>query len=241
MIYTEEYRVRSFDCDLNGSVKPSSVLRYMHETANLQMLKYGPSNEQLRSENKVFILSKINLSFYRELRAFDVIRVETWAADSRGVSFYRCARVFKEDDLVAEMVALFALVDTENKKFCKVDDVSFGFDSEPTMLELDLPVRFKIPEDIDLGLIGEYGVYYSDTDENMHMNNANYLDVFCNYLPDNRRNRVITAVINYLSETPMGCEVKIYRGADDDSYYFRTVGEDGKVNSEAMIMTDRIL
>lgn len=241
MIHTEEYRINSHDCDLNGFVKPSAVLRYMHETANLQMKKYGPSNEQLRAENKAFILSKINLSFYRVLQAHDIIHVETWAVDSKGASFYRCSRVYRNDDLIAEMVAVFALVDTQEKRLCRVSDVEFGFDTEPTMLELDLPARFKIPESIDLRLIGEYTVNYSDTDMNMHMNNTNYLDVYCDYLPNNKSSRVITAVISFQAEAPLGASVKIYRGRDDDGvYYFRTVRDDGNVNSESLIMTDRI-
>ena len=138
------------------------------------------------------------------------------------------------------MVGVFALVDISSKKFCKVSDVEFGFTSEPNMLELDLPARFKIPESVDLGLIGEYNVNYSDTDVNMHMNNTNYLDLFCNFLPDNRNNRVITAVINYQSEAPLKETVKIYRGEDDDVFYFRTVRENGAINSESLIMVDRI-
>ena len=240
MIYTEEYRINSHDCDFNGAVRPSAILRYMHETSNLQMHNYGPSNDELRADNKAFILSKINLSFYRELRAFDHIKVETWAVESHGVSFYRCSRVFRNDDLVAEMVGVFALVDISTRQFCKVSDVEFGFDTEPNMLELDIPSRFKIPDGIDLGLIGEYTVNYSDTDVNMHMNNTNYLDVFCDYLPNTKNCRVITAIINYQTEAPLGATVKVYRGEDDDGYYFRTVRADGNVNAEALIMTDRI-
>lgn len=240
MIYTENYRISSHDCDFNGIARPSAILRYMHETSNLQLKEYGPSNDDLRKDGKAFILSKINLSFYKALRAFDNISVETWACESKGVSFYRCTRVLMGDDLVAEMVGVFALVDIENKSFCRVSDIKFGFEEEPTMLELDLPARFKIPSEVDLALQGEYTVSYSDTDENMHMNNTNYLDLFCNFLPDNKNNRVITAVINYQAEAPIGETVKIYRGEDDDVYYFRTVREDGLVNSESRIMVDLI-
>ncbi len=241
MIYTEEYRINSHDCDMNGMVKPSAVLRYMHETSNLQLKTYGPSNEDLRKDNKAFILSKINLSFYSPLHAFDKIKVETWAVESKGVSFYRCSRIFRNSDLIAEMVAVFALIDTKEGKLIKVNDVEFGFDAIPEMLELDLPARFRIPEETDMRLIGEHTVNYSDTDMNMHMNNTNYLDVFCDYLPNNKYNRVITAVINYQAEAPLGSTIKVYRGQDDDgAFYFRTVRDDGKVNSESHIMTDRI-
>lgn len=239
MIYTQEYRINSHECDFCGSVKPSAILRYMHETANLQMLEYGPSNDELRADNKAFILSKINLSFYCSLRAFDKIKVETWACESRGVSFYRCSRVFRNGELAAEMVAVFALVDIKEKRFFRVSDIEFGFDTEPNMLELDLPARFKVPAGVDLGLIGEYSVNYSQTDVNMHMNNANYLDVFCDYLPNNKNDRVVTATINYQAEAPIGDTVKIYRGEDDGAYYFRTVRSDGSVNAESLIITDK--
>ncbi len=241
MIHTEEYRINSHDCDFNGFAKPSAVLRYMHETANLQMKKFGPSNDELRAMNKAFILNKINLSFYKSLKSFDVIRVETWAYESKGVSFYRCSRVFTGQDLAAEMVAVFALVDIKEKRLCRVEDIAFGFDTEPLMLELDLPSRFRIPEGTDMRLLGEYNVNYSDTDVNMHMNNTNYLDLFCDFLPDNKYERVICAVINYQSEAPLGCTLKVYRGqSDENSFYFRTVRNDGKINSESFIITDKI-
>ncbi len=240
MVWTEEYRINSHDCALNGIVKPSAILRYMHETANLQMLNCGPSNDELRADNKAFILSKVNLSLYGSLHAFDYIKAETWAVESRGVSFYRCSRVWHGEELVAEMVAVFALVDIETKRLCKVNEIEFGFDSEPNALELDLPSRFKIPQEIDLRLQGEYNVRYRDTDMNMHMNNTNYLDVFCDYLPDMKNHRVITALISYQAEAPLGSTIKVYRGKDDDAYYFRTIRDDGKVNAESLIMIDRI-
>jgi len=213
----------------------------MHETANLQMLNCGPSNEELRANNKAFILSKVNISYYRSLYAFDVIKVQTWACESRGVSFYRCSRVWRGEELVAEMLAVFALVDTQTKKLCRVSDVAFGFDTEPDMIELDVPARFKIPPETDLGLRGEFTVMYSDTDANMHMNNTNYLDVICNHLPDTANERIVSAVISYNNEAPLGSTVKVYRGKDDDTYYFRTVREDGLTNSEALIITDKII
>jgi len=240
MVWSEQYRINSHGCDLNGTVKPSVILRYMHETANLQMQHCGPSNDELRKQGKAFILSKINMSIYEQLHAFDSIKVETWAAESRGVSFYRCSRVFRGDELVAEMVGVFALVDIENKTFCRVNDVKFGFDTEDMMLELDMPSRIRIPDGLDLTLRGEHTVTYSQTDVNMHLNNTNYLDMFCDYLPNIKNKRVITVSINYSAEAPLGETLKVYCGEDDGTYYFRTVREDGKTNAEAIIIAEYI-
>ena len=43
MKWTEEYRINVHDTDLNGIVSVSGLLRYMQDTANLQMAGQGPS------------------------------------------------------------------------------------------------------------------------------------------------------------------------------------------------------
>ncbi len=240
MVWTEEYRINSHGCDCNGFVKPSEVLRYMHETANMQLLNCGPSNEELRADNKAFILSKVNMSIYDTLRAYDKIKVETWACESRGVSFNRCSRMYRGDDLVAEMLVVCALVDIETKQLCRVADVQFGFDAEDTVLELDAPGRIRIPAGLELALRGEHTVTYSQTDMNMHLNNTNYLDLFCDYLPNMKHKRVITVSINYSAEAPLGSTLKVYCAEDDGTYYFRTVRDDGKTNAEAILMAEYI-
>lgn len=69
MKWTEKYRINTHDCDPAGFVRASLVLRYMQETANLQMKNLGPTNEQLRDEGRAFLLSRINMSLYNPLYA----------------------------------------------------------------------------------------------------------------------------------------------------------------------------
>ena len=66
------------------------------------------------------------------------------------------------------------------------------------------------------------------------MNNTRYPDMYSNFLPlENKRIESIT--IFYSNEAPMGEKLTVQRAYSDGIYYFRTVREDGKVNTEAEI------
>ena len=82
--------------------------------------------------------------------------------------------------------------------------------------------------------VGKYGVHYSDVDQNMHMNNTRYPDMYSNFLP--LKNKMITRInISYLNEAAISDKLQIIRACQNDVFFFRTVRGDGKVNSEAEI------
>lgn len=239
MIYQENFRINSHDCDFKGELLPGAALRVMQETANLQLERLGPTNDELRRDGKAFVISRLSMSLYRPILAYDEVRGETWASDSRGVIFNRCSRIFRGEDLVAELVSAWALIDINDRHFYRVNDVEFGFSTESKMLELDLPTRIRIPDAAELSLKGEYTVSYRDTDKNMHLNNTHYVDMFCDFLPDNKNERVVSLSLNFHTEAEYGATVKIYRGEHDGAYYFRSVKQNGDVNAEAMIITEK--
>ena len=81
---------------------------------------------------------------------------------------------------------------------------------------------------------GSYTVSYSDTDQNGHMNNTRYPDMYANFLPL-RNKRIKTVSIQYVSEAPIGETLAVYSCFEDGVYYFKTVRADGKINSLASV------
>jgi len=235
----ERFRVNSHDMDFNGVASASSVLRYLQETANLQHYRHGPTTDDLRRENKAFIVSKLTLNIYRPLRSFDEITVESWLCKTRAMSFLRCGRILRDGLPVAELFSQWALVDTRSHRLLRADDIKlgFGFD-EP--LEMEPPPRILIPQTVTLTLAGEHTVSYAEVDQNRHMNNTRYLDMFCGYIPSMENKMVVSATISYHSEAPLGETVRVYRHCNelDDIYYFRTLREGDSVNAEALLRLD---
>ena len=237
---TENYIVNSHDPDMNHIVSASGMMRYMQDAANCQMEGEKPSYNELLEQGKAFVLSRLRMSIYHPLYNHDKIETQSWACESSGASFNRCYCVKKDGVIVAEATSVWALLDVANHRLCRVSDFENGY-SMDDMLQLDMPARFRIPQEINLSLVGERCVEYQDVDMNRHINNTRYPDILCGYLPTMEGMRVIKLEINYISEAPLGEALKIYMGsAGDGTYYFRTVRSSGKTNVEAEIMLEEI-
>lgn len=240
MKWTGEYCVNANDVDFNNVVSVSHILRYMQDGANYEMEEDGPSYIELFDKGFAFILSRIRLSLYAPIYSHEKLEVQTWACESKGVQFNRCYRILRDGNIVAEAVSVWALCGVKDRRPHRVSEFNFGY-CQDEMLELDLPTRFKIPDDVDMHLIGERTIEYADIDLNGHMNNTHYPDVLCGYIDeDMRERRVISMSISFVSEAPRGETLKIYSGISDGVNYVRTIKSNGQVNVEAEIITEEI-
>lgn len=230
-----EYRINGVidihDVDYNGIVRASAILRYMQSAAQLQLNDGGLSYEALRDRNRAFILSKVKLEIYEPLRAYVPYSAASYPCESRGYSFLRCYSLEHGGRTVARAASVWALVDTAEHSLVRVNDFDLGLPllphNELTFGLMKLPVE-------RLEDVGYYTVSYSDTDQNRHMNNTRYPDMYASFLP--MQNSMIRSVtINYTNEAPMGETVRVRRACDGETYYFRTERPDGKINTDAKI------
>jgi len=234
------YKVNAHDTDINNIASLTGLMRYIQDGANCQMEEQGPSYDELQKKGLAFVISRLKMSIYHPIYSHDMIEVESWACESKGVSFNRCYRIRKNGEITAEASSVWALLDTNAHKLVRVSDFEnfYGTD-EP--VELDMHGRFRLPADVPFTLVGERCVEYQDVDINRHINNTRYGDILCGYIPEIEGHRVINFEINYVSEAPLGENIKVYMGDDGDgTYYFRTVRDGGKTNVEAEIMIEKI-
>ena len=232
MIFKTDITVDIHDVDYNGVARTTSLMQYVQSCAQTQLTYNGMSYEQLRDMHRAFILSKVKLEFNETIRAYDKLEATTYPCDSRGYSFLRCYSLEKDGRTVGRAVSIWALIDTETRELIRVNNFELGLEThDPHSLAL---TRFSLPT--ELCEVGEYTVRYQDTDQNMHMNNTAYPNMYSNYLPLNKR-RIQSISINYLNEAKMGTTLRVlmYK-ASDDLFYFRTLCEDGRVNTEAEIL-----
>ncbi len=240
MKWSAKYKVNANDVDYNNIVSASNILKYMQDAANCAMEDDGMSYMQLFEMGYSFVLSRIRLSLYAPIHSHEVIEVETWACESRGVQFNRCYRILRDGVIVAEAVSVWALCGIKDRRLHRVSEFDLGYRTDD-MLELDLPARFKIPDDVELHLVGERTVEYADIDLNGHMNNTKYPDILCGYIQEDMRGqRVISLGISFVSEAPLGENIKFYSGSADGVHYVRTVRGGGSVNVEAEIITESL-
>lgn len=235
-MYKIDLEVDVHDVDYNGVARFSSLMKYIQTAAQSQLTSIGLSYDQMKEKNRAFILSRIKIDFSEPLRAYDKITAVSYPCESHGYRFLRCYGLEKDGRLIGRAVSVWALIDIESRGLVKVEDFELDIElEEPNDLAL---TRFRLPS--ALSEVGTYTVNYGDTDQNGHMNNTRYPDMYSNFLPmDGRRIRTIT--INYLNEAPRGERLRVFMAKEGENlFYIKTVREDGKVNSEAEIIMEDI-
>ncbi len=237
MEFRTELMADIHDVDHNGVARTSSLMRYIQSAAQTQLTLNGMSYDELKGMKRAFILSRMKMEFTEPVRAYEKLTAVTYPCESRGYSFLRCYALEKNGRTIGRAVSIWALIDTETRALVKVDDFELGLEThEPHSLALS---RFTLPTAIRE--VGTYTVNYGDLDQNCHMNNTRYPDMYSNFLPlDGKRIRTVS--INYKNEAPRGARLRVERadGIDGNTFYFRTIREDGKVNTEAEIVLEDI-
>lgn len=236
MKYSYNLTVDIHDVDHNGIARCSSLMRYMQTAAQSQLTENHMSFDELRSMKRAFILSRIKMEFSKPIRTYAPLCAVSYPCESRGYSFLRCHSLSIDGEIVARAVSVWALIDTELRSLVKVRDFELGLTTyEQDLLALS---RFSIPT--TLTEAGTYTVNYSDLDQNLHMNNTRYPDMYANFLPlDGERIRSIS--ISYQNEARRGERLRVFSAYGGDGvYYFRTVREDGAINTECEIVLEKI-
>ena len=221
MKYTHHYQIKWHDTDANREVRPSRILMYMQETANHQLEDSGLPLDVLRDrEGLAFILSKISVCIYQPLFAYDEIDVMTWVSEGKGFSFLRYFCIMRGETVIAEAHSVWALVNIADRRLLRAEEFSVPAPVD-TPLELDLPRRFRFPQDATEA--GERTIRYADIDYNGHMNNTNYPDMLCDFTPEILARRVSAFTLSYLHEATYAHTLKILRADVEDGHLFRTV------------------
>ena len=234
--YCFEGTVDVHDLDYNGVARASSILKYLQTSAERQLTDGGMSYDRLYNEHKrAFLLSRVRLDIRKPLYAFAPYRAITYACESRGFTFLRCYRLESRGETVAEAISVWGLINTETHALVRVNDFELGLETAaaPDLL----PTRFKLPS--ILRDVGGYGVHYGDLDQNRHMNNTRYPDMYANFL-DMRGKMISSITISYQTEAAIGERMRIEHAENGGEHYFRALRGDGKVNSEARIILSDI-
>ncbi len=157
--------VKWHDTDANRCVRPSRILTYMQEAANLQMAANSRNLDKLRDEEGLaFLLSRISIRIYGDLHAYDPFDSETWICEGHGAATTRCFRILREGEIMAEGVSLWALMDIRSHRLLRASSFEHGFSGDEPLLLPELPVRFPVPAVADMEEVGERRIVYSDLD-----------------------------------------------------------------------------
>lgn len=241
MYITAPHKVSIHEIDINGNLYPSVLLTLMQEAAHGQFDEAGNNIKTMRTEKNLGLwVTRIAISVYDKIGEDDVVCARSCPTnDSRGLMFNRCYQLVRGDEVVAEAISVWTLLDTKEMKPIRFSDTDFGMPFEDP-IEISAPARFPFPRDMELVEAGRHKVRYSDIDYNQHLTNTRYPNLICDMLPSLEGKRVSEFSISFVNQAETGEDLTFLVGEADGAYYVRSLRSDEKVNVEARVKLENL-
>ena len=109
-MYTQDYKVKFYDANHNGKIRLSTVMKLASDIAGEDFTNAGYSHEFLWKNDMVFLVSRVSVSFSREIKKQENIKITTEPREIKGVLFTRDVDFFVGDDLAISHKSGWVLV-----------------------------------------------------------------------------------------------------------------------------------
>lgn len=216
-----ETKIETYDVHPNNNARISAIFKLFQKVAGDDMDSTGVTYDVLRDRNIAFVLTKMNIHFYDDIKTYDDVKIITRPRGCKGVTYIRDYDVFVNDKRVAYCTSQWVIIDFEKRRVLRPNTIAEDFrlqDDLTDIVELD---DKKIRLDIkNLTKTDVRNVYYSHIDKNEHMNNTFYPDIVYDYVPDEYKQgfKDKTFIIQYTTEIKCGEQMEIYTGLTDDGF-----------------------
>ena len=174
-LWTEQFTVRVFETDANGTLAVRSLCDFLQEAAGNHARTYGVSVDELLDRGMTWILSRLRVRIGRLPANGERLTVRTWPS---GVERLFALRDFTicdaNDTLIASAVSAWLILDTGSRRPVRVQ-THFVPPTAPRPRALDVGFE-KLSSTENPEREQEITVRWSDLDVNRHVNNDRYAE-----------------------------------------------------------------
>lgn len=208
-MYEKNWQVRFSECDNNHNLSYEGIVNYFQDCSNLQSVAVGRGYDYLVSKSRAWILDFWQIVIEKRPKSFENIKVATWPNGFKGFFGTRnFVMKSEQDEVCAYANSYWVYIDTLTGRPVKVTpEEQADYPLEPPY-EMEYANRkIDIPDEMEY--LGEIVVKKHHIDVYNHMNNANYIQMACDYIPDEFDIRQICC--QYKSQARLNDVIKVYR------------------------------
>lgn len=217
--YQETIELLSRGCDLSGRWKPSEIFLVMQELGGRDSQNLGWGDEELRSRDLAFVLTRNELHMKRYPVMGQKVVCHTWATAPMKSLFPRYFLFTTEEgDVLGTASSLWALMSLKTRHMMPAQTLSMDIEAPDMPVPMALPARAQLIEQETERLV--HRPSYEEIDVNGHVNNTRYVAWICDALGvDAQRNHSIaTLTINYVHEILPGEEITLHMQLKGDTF-----------------------
>jgi len=207
-IYQADYRIRSYEIDTRGLVRPLTILNYLQDAAGEHAARLGASVPALLKKNLTWVLSRYHLQFHSFPPVHSQISLRTWPSAKEGRFALRdFALTGPDNQLIVSATSSWMLINLETRRPVRIDEFLPELPTVPRRMVHDNFTSLPVPLDFNCEL--PFRVRHSDLDINQHVNNTVYVDWALETIPANIIGQVSpqTIEVSYRAEAKYGDRV----------------------------------
>ena len=200
-VWTDDYKIHSYDVDFRGVLSIPQLCRFFQETAYHHAENLGVGYTFLKEKKIMWVLASLLVEIKKYPQWDEEIRIHTWPSFHERLFYFRDFKI--TNSAGAECIkasSKWVVIDWERRRPVrtdKLDEFQFKYNN------WQFPKwRGKTIEGIPNKLEKEYRVEYNDVDLNRHVNNATYIEWVLGCYPLNffDDHAIKTLEINFLAE-----------------------------------------
>lgn len=205
-IWTESFRIRSFDVGTNIFVSPQSLCRLIQEAAGNHAYQLRVATDLLADQRLMWVLSQIRIVMTNLPRWRDEISIQTWPTTrSTGIRAFRDFRILNaKHEQIGIGASRWLLLSVDNRRPTKLPEFLAQYQSPGLPENLLADASFEAPEHVSHKK--EFAVRATEIDLNQHVNNACYVQWAIDTLPLDflQQHKLSELLVSYVSEAKFG-------------------------------------
>ncbi len=187
-MYEFQSRIRYSELDSEGRLSPAAIINYLQDCSTFQSESVGLGLDYLNERHQAWWLSSWQIVIDRYPKLGDEIRIGTWPYDFRGIYGYR--NFYIRDMAGQYMVranSIWFLFDTAAGRPIRAgEDQIRGYGGLEERIPMEYaPRHIALPAEYEEGSPVTVARHHLDT--NHHVNNAQYVQIAREYLPEDIR------------------------------------------------------
>ncbi len=204
-VFSRTYRIRSYEADFRGLVKPVALLNYLQDAASGHADRLGFSLADLMARDATWLLSRYHVRIDRYPSVDEELLVETWRSLVDGIHAFREFIVTAEDgSRVGCATSSWVLLNLKTRRPARIRDFLPDLPVvQSRALEDDFP---KLPRTGSWGFEQSFRARTGDLDLNRHVNHAVYAEWALETVPLSRiqERRLSEIEIAFIGEAVSG-------------------------------------
>ncbi|MDM8159798.1 thioesterase [Labilibaculum sp. K2S] len=217
--YRETFQIGSFDTDLNGRAKLTSICNYFQEIAGHHVDLINQGIDDLKANNLAWILSRLKVQIFSTPKWKDNIDIETWSIGADGLFGNREYRIYNmKGDVIGQATSSWLVLNTKTKRLIRPQEIvaKMPINSEDPIFEHSLSKLQQIEQG---NYVEDLHIHYSDLDFYQHVNNVKYIKwAIDSCLSEILLNKTIHELeINYLHEAKLDQILEIFNQSSDNT------------------------